>query len=469
MPSTNRFAKNIGYYTLGTLSTRLLQFLFVPLYTKYISTGDMGTYDYILACVSVALPLLFQSIWEGSFRFVIETKGSERATLSTCSKYLLSLTLGYTIIFCIIAGAFHTKYAVYILLYGIGQVGSQYWLFSARALKENKLYAASSLISSSISIVLNFVLILVFHLGIDALFIATISGTFVMVAVMEYKLRLLKDIPHYDFDRALLKEVIKYATPLAINTISWWLLSSCNSVIITTTIGAESNGIYSMALRFGTILSIFTSIISLAWQEEAFRTYGEKEQDAYFNRVLSLLVTVLLGGVLVLTPVTYILYKYFVFGDYLKGVYLISFIYTSAVFNALTNHLGSAFLARKESSKIFYTTLLGGAVSVITSISLVYVIGIVGVALAMLVGNMTIFIIRIPILNKRIRMQVGYGKILLLMLLIVIVSICCYYCNMNMVGLLLITLISTALFVWINNDFLKQVSSKLVKKFKKYN
>ena len=465
MPSTKRFAQNIGYYTLGTFATRLLQFLFVPLYTKYISTGEMGTYDYILACVSVALPVLFQSIWEGAFRFVIEAKGHERATLATCSKYLLTLTLGYSVLFCIIAFLFQTKYAVYILLYGVGQVGSSYWLFSARALKENKLYAVSSLISSSVTIFLNFVLILLFHLGIDALFIASISGTLAMVAVMEFKLRLLKDIPKYDFDKALLKQIVKYAIPLAINTISWWLMSSCNSIIITTTVGVENNGIYSMALRFGSILSIFTSIVTLAWQEEAFRTYGEKEQDAYFNRVLTLLVKVLLSGVLVLTPATYILYKYFVFGDYIKGVYLISFIYTSAVFNALSCHLGSALLARKESGIMFYTTLSGGLVSLFLSILLVYPLGLIGVALAMLAGNIFNFLIRIPILNKRINIKVDFRAILLLLLLIIVVSVCCYYSKMNIWKLSILTFISMLIAVWTNKIFIKEIMIKL--KFKK--
>ena len=460
MPSTKRFAKNIGYYTLGTFATRLLQFLFVPLYTKYISTGEMGTYDYILACVSVALPVLFQSIWEGAFRFVIEAKGHERATLATCSKYLLTLTLGYSVIFCVITFLFQTKYAIYILLYGIGQVGSSYWLFSARALKENKLYAVSSLISSSVSIILNFVLILIFSLGIDALFIASISGTLVMVAVMEFKLRLLKDIPKYDFDKALLIKIIKYAIPLAINTISWWLMSSCNSIIITTTVGVENNGIYSMALRFGSILSIFTSIVTLAWQEEAFRTYGEKEQDEYFNKVLSLLTKILLGGVVVLTPATYILYKFFVFGDYTSGVILISFIYTSAVFNALSCHLGSALLARKESGIMFYTTLSGGLVSMILSIILVYPLGIIGVASAMLVGNIFNFFIRIPILKKRISLRIDYYSMLLLSFIIITVSICCHYCYMELIKLLLVSLASTILFVWFNYEFLIQLLHK---------
>ena len=466
MPSTKRFAANIGYYTLGTFATRLLQFLFVPLYTKFISTGEMGTYDYILACVSVALPVLFQSIWEGAFRFVIEAKGQERATLSTCSKYLLTLTIGYTFIFCIIALFFHTQYAIYILLYGIGQVASSYWLFSARALKENKLYAASSLISSSVSIVLNFVLILVFHLGIDALFIATISGTLMMVAVMECKLRLLKDIQQYDFDKNLLIQIIKYSIPLAINTISWWLMSSCNSIIITTMVGVDYNGIYSMALRFGSILSIFTSIVTLAWQEEAFRTYGEKEQDAYFNKVLSLLTKSLLGGVLVLTPATYILYKYFVFGDYVTGVYLISFIYSSAVFNALSCHLGSALLARKESSIMFYTTMSGGVISLLLAILLIYPLGLIGVALSMLIGNIFNFLIRIPILNKRISLQIDYHTIIIMLLIIALVSVCCHYCKMDLYKLLLTTSVAMVIAILFNKEILTQFLYK-IKIFKK--
>ncbi len=461
MASTKRFVSNMGFYALGTFATKLLQFLFVPIYSKFIDPSDMGTYNVILATVAFAIPLLFQSIWEGSFRFTIEQGDDGRKVLATSSRYCMMLSALYTVSFLIVSYALNLQYGLFILLYALGQVGTSYWQFAARALKANKAYAMSTVINSSIAIVLNLILILVFRMGITALFVANIAGAFVMVLFLETRLHLLADISRYPFNKELLLQIIKYSIPLAINLISWWLMSSCNSIIISSTLGTAQNGIYAIALKFGTILSIVTTIITLAWQEEAFRNYGEKDQDVYFNKVLNILVKGLLGSTLFIIPITYILYKYFVFGEYREGVILVGFIYLSAVYNALSCHLGSAFLARKESGIMFYTTLSGGIINVLVAMLLVQYVGIIGAVIGTLLGNMFNFYIRIPLLYKRISLTINYHSLISLTILCLAVTYVCIVCKTNITQLMIISLFTLLLGLSVNKQLLATIINKL--------
>ena len=454
----------MGFYALGTFATRLLQFLFVPIYSKFIDPVDMGTFNVVLATVSFALPLLFQSIWEGTFRFTIEQGDEGRAVLATSSKYCLSLTALYSVSFLLVSFYLNLQYGLYILFYALGQVGTSYWQFAARALKQNKAYAASTVLNSSVAIVVNLILILLFHMGIEALFLASIIGSFVMVSYLEIKLHLFADINKYPFNRFLLFNIVKYSIPLAINMISWWLMSSCNSIIITSSIGAGQNGIYAIAMKFGTILSIVTTIITLAWQEEAFRSYGEKDQDAYFNKVLEILTKGLLGATMLIIPISYILYHYFVFGEYKEGVVLTGLVFLSAVYNALACHLGSAFLARKESSIMFYTTLSGGVINVIISSILVVKIGIMGAAIGTLVGNMFNFFIRIPILNKKMTLTIDYSTIMFLTTLCLAIGYICSIYRQNLYMLLFFIIISSLIAICVNRQLLMILANKIRKK-----
>ena len=183
MASTKRFISNIGFYALGTFATKILQFLFIPIYSKYIIPTDLGTYNLILAVVSLMIPILFQSIWEGTFRFSIEQGDNGREVIATSSKYCFSLAFVYSISFIIISYVFNYKYGLYVLLYALGQMGTSYWQFAARALKENKIYAVSTVVHSGVSILMNLILILVFHLGLEALLIENISGSFAMIII----------------------------------------------------------------------------------------------------------------------------------------------------------------------------------------------------------------------------------------------------------------------------------------------
>ena len=467
MASAKRFVNNLGFYALGTFATKLLQFLFVPIYSKFIDPAEMGTYSVSLATISFALPVLFQSIWEGTFRFIIEEGDDGRRVLATSSKYCLALSLLYTFAFIVVSYTLDLRYGVYILLYAIGQVGVMYWQFAARALKANKAYAASSVIFSSVSILLNLVLILIFHLGIEALFVASIAGSLSMVVYLEFKLHLLADINKYPFNKALLKQIIKYSTPLAINTVSWWLMSSCNNIIITTNLGAYENGIYAIAMKYGMILSVVTSVITLAWQEEAFRTYGEADQDAYFNKVLDLLTKGLFGVTIALIPLTYIIYIYMVFGEYQQGVLLVAFIYLSAIYNAIACHLGSALLARKESGILFYTTLFGGIINVIVSFILVNYIGILGAVIGSAIGNMFNFYVRIPILRERISLVVNYTYLIPLTIGCVLTSCLCAYFKTDVVMLSVIFLAAVLLFGLTNRQLLVMIELKLIKKIQR--
>ncbi len=461
MASTKRFVSNIGFYGLGTFATKLLQFLFVPIYSKFIAPSDMGTYNVILATVSFALPLLFQSLWEGSFRFTIEQGDEGRKVLATSSKYCFSLAALYSISFLLVSIFLNIQYGMFIMLYALGQIGTSYWQFAARALKANKAYAASSVLNSFVAIVMNLLLILLFHMGIKALFIANIAGSFIMVFFLEHKLHLLADIGKFPFDKKLLFQIIRYSIPLAINTISWWLQNSCNSVIITYCLGTSQNGIYAIAMKFGTILSIVTTIITLAWQEEAFRTYGEKDQDVYFNKVLNILTRGLLGATLFIIPLTYIMYQYLVFGEYREGVLLVGFIYVSAVYNALSCHLGSAFLARKESGIMFYTTLGGGIINVIISLILVSRIGIVGAVIGMLLGNMFNFYVRIPLLHKRIMLSIDYCSLIPLTMLCLFVGLLCSIYKMNVSALAIIALFALFVTYYANIQLVNAIKLKI--------
>lgn len=463
MASTKRFISNIGFYALGTFATKILQFLFIPIYSKYIIPTDLGTYNLILAVVSLMIPILFQSIWEGTFRFSIEQGDNGREVIATSSKYCFSLAFVYSISFIIISYVFNYKYGLYVLLYALGQMGTSYWQFAARALKENKIYAVSTVVHSGVSILMNLILILVFHLGLEALLIANISGSFAMIIILEKRIRLISDINKYPFNKALLRNIIKYSLPLAINMISWWLMSSCNNLIITKTLGVGENGIYAIALKFGTLLSIVTSIITMAWQEEAFRSHGEKDQDSYFNKVLNILIKGLLGATLILVPVTYIIYNYFVFGEYKKGVILVAFIYMSAVYNAISCHLGSALLARKESSIMFWTTLLGGTTAVLASVLLINYIGLLGAAIGTAIGNMFNFFVRIPILRKRIDLRVCYGHLICLTILVTIECFICFNVKYNISILFSIVFLGILISGFANKDLIRT----LIYKFKR--
>lgn len=461
---SKRLVNNIKYYTIGVFSTRILAFLFIPIYSIYINPEILGQFQYLNSILLLIVPVLYQSIWEGMFRYSIVSKGREIEVINTTTKYCLGLTSIYVFIYFIFVIVYDLEYPIYIFLCGLSQMTISYWQFAARALKENKTYTLSTIVCSAITLLSNVVLIIVFRLQIDALFISFIAGSFGGVAILEWKLHLLKKSRVSIINKELLITIIKYSIPLSVNSISWWLISSCNNIVVTNALGESSNGILAMAQRFGSIFALMTSIIAMAWQEESFRTLYNDDRDAYFNKILNLYTKALFSAVCVLIPLTFILYQLMVFGEYRRGVAVVSMLYIIGALNAIITHLGSAFLAKGESFVMFWTTLLAGILTVSLSILLIGKFGLMGVMVATIISCIINFIIRVILLNKKIMLDCNYFQLVFFLVLSIVVSCLCEYIGFNFVLQVSIFAVLIIITVLLNKSIIKPVFCKILKR-----
>ena len=464
MAQSQRLVSNIKYYSLGVLSSKALTFLFIPIYSVFINPEALGRFQYLYSIIALIVPVIYQSIWEGMFRYSIISKGKEYDVINTTTKYCGVLSLLYIIVFALGAFVWKIEYPGYILLCGISQVAGSYWQYAARALKENKAYAIASIISTLVTVVLNVVLIIILKWQIEALFLALTIGSFSGTIYLEYKIKLIKHSRSGKWEKELLKTNIKYSLPLAINSISWWLVSSCNNIVVTQALGDSANGVMAMAQRFGSIFAIITSIINMAWQEESFRTLYDEDKDAYFNKVLDIYTRIIFSAVFVLIPVTFILYKMMVFGDYATGVSLTSVLYIIAAYNAITTHLGSGFLARGESNVMFWTTLLAGFITVVLSIILIRYFGIIGVLYASLIAGVVNFVVRVKLLRGKMLLKVNYLRLILLTAFSGIISFVCAKIGMNYLWNSVFSACTISFFVIYNKDLLSMLLRKFFKR-----
>ncbi|MBR0278005.1 MAG: multidrug transporter, partial [Clostridia bacterium] len=63
-----KLGKNIGLITIGSASSKLLNFLLLPLYTNILTSGEYGISDLIFTIVGLALPFFLCVIYEPLMR-----------------------------------------------------------------------------------------------------------------------------------------------------------------------------------------------------------------------------------------------------------------------------------------------------------------------------------------------------------------------------------------------------------------
>ena len=76
-------------YAVGGFGTKILSFLFVPLYTYYILPADMGTYDLVITTVSLLTPVITIQIGDAAYRWLIGVEGRRQEYLGIAYKEMV--------------------------------------------------------------------------------------------------------------------------------------------------------------------------------------------------------------------------------------------------------------------------------------------------------------------------------------------------------------------------------------------
>ena len=64
-----KLIKDFFIFALGSLGSKVILFLLVPLYTSFLSTEEYGIADLIFTLTQVLVPIVSLSIWQGVIRF----------------------------------------------------------------------------------------------------------------------------------------------------------------------------------------------------------------------------------------------------------------------------------------------------------------------------------------------------------------------------------------------------------------
>ena len=93
-----------------------------------------------------------------------------------------------------------------------------------------------------------------------------------------------------------LSSMHRYSFPLIANNLAWWVNNASDRYMVTWICDVAQNGIYSVAYKIPSILSILQSIFQQAWTLSAVKDYNSEDRNAYFTKVYNMLNFILVMG-----------------------------------------------------------------------------------------------------------------------------------------------------------------------------
>lgn len=397
MSREKNFIKNTVIYMIGNLSSKLLVFMLLPIYTIYLTTNEYGYYDIIYTTVSLIVPMVSLQVYDGIYRFVLDKQNDTVLINKYISNALVIVAIAFlvTVPFVIILQiAANIEYLYLIYLQIILTSVFSTWQMIARGLKKNILFAVSGIITTASMLVFNILFIVVLHFSVKALIVSNIISLAIAVLFLEYKLRTTNIFKFSYISKDVIKQLVTYSLPLIPNSISWWILNLSNRYIISSYLGNDYNGIYAVASKFPAIIMMVNMVFNLAWQDTAIYEKDAKDREQFYSKMFNYFLELQLAFLIILIPFVRIFSNIVIGKEFVDSVNYIPILMLSTFFQCFATFFCSFYYLNKKTIGLFYTTLIGAVLNIVLTVFLIRYLELYAPAFANLVSSIVIVFMR---------------------------------------------------------------------------
>jgi len=461
---------SLGYlaviYMIGNFSSKILSFILVFFMTYFLSKEEIGEYDLILTSVSFIVPCVSLLIDNSLLRWLLDPdfeNKKDEIFANTFNLLFINILL-YTIIYWISSLFFSWNYRGLIYLYSINMILYPTILQGTRGLGKNKLYATISIFYSFFYVMLTFVSLYFLKGSIEGVLLANIIALFITIIRLLIQNGWVQYLKPMKPNFALLKSMSNYSLPLLPNTLSWWFISASTRYMILAYLGKEFNGLFAISYKVPTIILVVTSVFTLAWQEKAIRTIDDNDSVTIFNSVLKKYIKLILGIVIILGACSKFIMN-FVSSEYYESWKYIPILLFAVFFQAISGFYGAGYLRAKKTKGIFYSSIIGGLVTVIISFFLVKPYGLYGVSWAILLGYFVLFLYRAIHIKKFLTIKFPTTLLITMTFLYMIIVSLLKLENKFVFPISLA--LSIIIFFYYNYNYLNIIKSKIDSKWRK--
>ncbi|MEX2409984.1 MAG: polysaccharide biosynthesis C-terminal domain-containing protein, partial [Candidatus Paceibacterota bacterium] len=248
-------------------------------------------------------------------------------------------------------------------------------------------------------------------------FIAMISARAVAVVLYFFAIPFWQKFQVSKIQISTFKTILIFSVPLIPNMIGWWINNLSDRYIIKYLMGTDANGIYAVAAKFPSIISIFSTILISSWMITALQNDERKNTDMF--RAMSLIFSsiMVIISLLVIIVLPYLFSIYIQSDAYASAEQFIPILLLAGVLSAISSLFGVTYLGEKDTKMAAITTITSGVINVALNFILIPMMGIMGAVWATFASFIVIVAMRYVYVRKRTSLDIPVSTLLILTLL----------------------------------------------------
>lgn len=471
MSEKSRLIKNTGLIAIGNFGAKMVSFLLLPLYTSILTTEEYGTYDFIVAISAFLLPIVTLSMHEAMFRFIIDSgsKGEEfKKIITNAFTIVLAGVFSLGIILCGVEMFGGLKNCIYIWVYVSANALYSFSNNILRGLGRIKEYAIVSSAKNIMQLILNVLVVAVFHWGMTGLLFSMCVSEVIAFLVVAIEVNIWKEINLKYISSTSIKPMLKYSLPLIPNALCAQIINMSDRLVISGFMGASANGIYSVSYKFPNMIETVYHYFYTAWSESASRVFarGKEKAEEYYQSLHKTISDMMFSIIVLMIAGMPIMFRVFVRGDYIKGFDYIWILLLAMYFDCLAKFYSGLFTALKKTDVMAVSTLIAAIINLVVNIGLIKFVGLYAAAGSTLLADMVLVLIRKIKLKEYIQLKSDYKAIMIKIIIAIVVIMLNSYDNWIRIGVSIIIaggyalIVNKSLIISICGIFSKKILKK---------
>lgn len=422
--------KNTAILAIGQLSSKILVFLLLPLYTSLLSPEDFGTIDMLQTFINLTLYFATLQIESAIFRFIIESRRDEKEQYYYIINGLLILIFMSSVITILTIVINQIIVIPYVILFILAIWAQSLYLFIsnlARGLGKNIDYSIANFIVTIVALIINIIFIIIFEIGASSIIIALIFSNIIGFLYLLKKLSFLQLIKINKINKRKMYKMLCYSLPLIPNAISWWIVNTSDRLLVMYFLGTAFNGIYAVANKIPTIYTTIFTIFNTAWAESVALSINDSDCNEYINLVInkSLKIFSFLNmGIIILIG---IFFKWIISKQYSEAYNHIFILLIAIFINSICSLLGGILSGLKNTKVIGWTTVLGAIINIVINFIFIKFIGLYAVSISTLVSYLIVCLFRFKEVKSKVTITISKRYIFQLLILIIITAMGYFY------------------------------------------
>lgn len=473
MSNFKLFLDNFLIYGIGGIINKLIPFFMLPVITRLMPNSSyFGLSDLTNTLVAFGNAFAIMGMYDAAFRIFFD-KNDRRFQKIVCSTALL-FVLGTSSIVFLLLLIFHDVITIFffgsseyhILIYFAAisiLIGSTNTILTIPTRVQNKriiflsINFLSSIIAYSISVFLLLKGQYLIALPTAAVFsFITIGISFYIINKKWFNFNLFKF--------SLLKEMLVIALPMMPEFFIYWILGSCDRIMIVHFIGDEAAGVYAASAKLASASQLIYLAFAGGWQYFAFSTMTEKNQVKNNSLIFEYLGIISFIATSFVCALSYNIVRIFYPQSYQYGYIVIPYLFLAPLLLMLYQVLGNQFLIIKKTWPGVLIVFGCVVINLLCNYFLIPILGIEGGGIATVIGYAASVFICSVVLLKMELLKISNKFLLATFLIVVNILIWRVFLQDNVLFGLLAAFTLTVLYLYIYKEnileFMREMKSK---------